>query len=66
MEYLQAQHAASAALAGMALRQLLREAREADSDIVSLRFEATPSAEGGEVSVEWVDRSGHAVGGGSL
>jgi len=64
--YVEARSAAVVALAGMALRQLLDDARAEAHDVVAVRIAATHSATGVAVDFELTDRAGHAVGGGSL
>jgi hypothetical protein len=62
MDYVQVQHAVAAVSAGAWLRQLLLDAREGDPDCVALRIEV--KADG--TDIEWIDKSGHAIGGGVL
>lgn len=64
--FVQARSAAVVALAGMALRQLLDDARAEAHDVVAVRVCATHSAAGVAVDFELIDRAGRAVGGGSL
>ena len=64
--FIEAQHAAEIAIAGMALRALLARAREEEPGIVALRLEARPSGDSTSIDVELIDRSGLAVGGYSL
>ena len=64
--FVEARSAAVVALAGMALRQLLDDARAEDDHVLSLRVACTHSASGVEVDFELVDKQGHAIGGGSL
>jgi anti-sigma-K factor RskA len=64
--YVQARSAAVVALAGMALRQLLDDARAEAPEVVAVRVAASHSAAGVAIDFELTDRAGHAVGGGSL
>lgn len=65
--FVEAQHAACIAVAGMALRALLASAAEADPEVVALVVEV---ADGGSwqspVVVEMRDQHGNAVGGYTL
>jgi hypothetical protein len=58
--------AAVVALAGMALRQLLDDARAEEGGVVAVRVAATHSVSGVAIDFELIDRAGHAIGGGSL
>lgn len=59
--------AAIGAVAGMAARAMLDDARSEDAEVVAVRFEARVVAGGAlDVDVEYIARNGMAVGGGSL
>lgn len=64
--FVQSRCGAVVALAGMAIRQLLDDARAEASDVVAVRVNASHTSRGVEVDFELIDKLGHAVGGGSL
>jgi hypothetical protein len=64
--FIEAQHAAEAALLSMVLRSMLARAGDHDPRVVAVRVEAEDSADGFIVAVELIDRQDEAVAGFSL
>jgi len=57
-------HAVAASVAGMALRQLLRDAVAEDAQVVALRVDV--EADAADVMLVYVNAAGEFIGGGSL